>query len=210
MPPKKKIIKRKLKAQIEKLVLANGCYVLFTNKSLVDDAIDKRIEKFREAIKIAGHKNFSTFQIYIYDANKIKDWCNEYIGAITIVQGFNGIHRPLGFCTWEKWKILAKASATKFQTDTTISTNISLIRDSIKNEKVIRITGHSGLGKTRLVLEAFNESSLKHSLVYFDQEGNIDISEVKNYILNYQDTQDGIIIVDNCDIKAHSIFVYFT
>jgi hypothetical protein len=44
------------------------------NRSIVDKGKEERIEKFSGAIKDAGHANYKTLQIEIYDANKIKDW----------------------------------------------------------------------------------------------------------------------------------------
>jgi hypothetical protein len=205
----KKVVKvkqpRKLKAQIEKVVKANGCYTLFTNRTIVDEGKDKRIAKFREAIKLAGEPNYATFQILIYDSNSIKNWVNEYIGAVSLVQAFNDIHRHQGFVEWEKWEKLSRATDNMFQIDETIKSNISLIRTSINSEKVIRITGHSGLGKTRLVLESFRGTSLQKAIVYLDLAGSLDISEIKKYIYSYQDSQDGIIVIDNCDVRSHEI-----
>lgn len=196
---------RKLKAQIEKVVKANGCYVLFTNRPIVDNGKDERIAKFREAIQLAGEPNYATFQILVYDSNSIKNWVNENIGAVTLVQAFNDIHRHQGFIEWEKWEILSRATDNKFQIDDTVKGNILLIQKSISTEKVIRITGHSGLGKTRLVLESFRGIGLQKSVVYLNLEGSLDITEIKNYILSYQDSQDGIIVIDNCDVKSHMI-----
>jgi hypothetical protein len=196
---------RKLKAQIEKVVKANGCYILFINRPIVDNGKDERIAKFREAIKLAGEPNHATFQILIYDSNSIKNWVNENIGAVTLVQAFNGIHRHNGFIEWEKWEILSRAKDNKYQLDDTIKSNISEIIKSINNEKVIRITGHSGLGKTRLVLESFRGTALKKAVVYLNLEGSLDITEIKNFLLSYQDSQDGIIVIDNCDVKSHLI-----
>ena len=146
-PSKAEQSKRKLKKQVEKLVLAKGCYILFINKQLVDQGKDERVNKFREAIKQAGHENYDTFQIKIYDSNKIKDWVNTYIGAVILVQKFNDISRPFGFIDWEKWENIIQARENEFQTDETVIANISLIQNSITSEKVIRIAGHSGLGK---------------------------------------------------------------
>jgi hypothetical protein len=195
---------RKLKAQIEKVVKANGCYILFTNKPIVDNGKDQRIAKFREAIQISGEPNYATFQIFVYDSNTIKDWVNEYIGAVTLVQKFNGIHRHQGFVEWEKWEIHSRANENTFQIDETVRNNMSLIQ-SINIEKVIRVTGHSGLGKTRLVLEAFRNTDLKKSVVYLNLEGSSDISKIQEYIISYQDSQDGIIVLDNCDVRSHLI-----
>jgi len=194
---------RKLKKQIEKVLKEDGCYVLFNNRLIVENGKDRREEKFREAIKLTNEPKYDTFQILIYDANSIKDWVNEHIGAVVLVQEFNGIQRMQGFITWNRWEILSKAKETTFQVDENISININSIREGIINENIIRITGHSGLGKTRLVLEAFREFGLQDSLVYLNLEGNSNISEIKNYIFSYQETQNGIIILDNCDASSH-------
>lgn len=196
---------RKLKSQIEKVVRENGCYILFTNKSIVDKGKHERIINFRKAIKLAGEVNHATFQILVYDSNSIKDWVNEYIAAVTLVQEFNGVHRPQGFIEWKKWEKLSKAMNNPFQSDDTVKNNILLIQKSIKSEKVIRLTGHSGLGKTRLILETFRDTNLQNSVVYINLEGSSEIKDIKNYILSYQDSQDGIIIIDNCDVKCHLI-----
>lgn len=201
---------RKLKAQIEKLVSSNGCYVLFTNKPIVDNGKDEREKAFREAIKQAGHANHDTFEILIYDSNSIKDWTNEYISAVTLVQSFINISRPFGFSIWEKWATLHRANENTFQIDNKIDTNLKLLRESINKEKVIRVTGHSGLGKTRLVLESFKENDLTNTVVYFDLEGSENIGELKNYILSHQDTQDGIIVIDNCDYRSHMLLSAIT
>ncbi len=196
---------RKLKAQIEKVVKANGCYTLFTNRQIVDNGKDLRIAKFREAIQLAGEPNYETFQIIIHDSNSIKNWVNDYIAAVTLVQEFNGIHRPLGFKVWDKWEETSKSKETKYQSNDIVLANIKLIQDSIITERVIRVTGQSGLGKTRLVLEAFRNSVLQKSIVYYDLAGMPSIAEIKTYLISSQDTQDGIIIIDNCDFKSHII-----
>lgn len=201
---------RKLKTQVEEAVLNNGCYILFTTQDLNIKQKNERVSEFRKAIKDTGYANYATFEIEIYDANKIKDWVNEYIGAVTLVQGYNGIQRPLGFVEWDKWEILARATDNKFQADSIIAGNMSLLEKSILTEKVIRVTGHSGLGKTRLVLEAYRSSDLKKSIVYYNLEGSENISEIKNYILSYQDSQDGIIVIDNCDVRSHLILSAIT
>lgn len=204
LEPEQGGVKRKLKAQIEKLVKSDGCYILFTNKSIVDNGKDIRIEAFREAVKLAEEPNYATFHFEVYDANSIKDWVNEYISAVTLVQSFNGINRPEGFRTWEEWEISSKANLNGFSLDQTVINNISLI-NLIDEKRSIRITGHSGLGKTRLVLEAFRNSLSRKAIVYYDLEGNENITTIKNYIISHQDNQNGIIVIDNCDARGHNI-----
>jgi hypothetical protein len=204
-PQINKSLFRQLKGEIEKLVKAKGCYVLFTTQSLNDKQKQERIKKFREAIKAANHKNYDTFQILIYDANTIKDWVNQNIAAVTQVQQFNGISRPQAMMLWDEWERHSLSNQNQFQTNELINTNLDLILQTIRTQKVLRVVGHSGLGKTRLVLEAFRHDNLKHSLVYFDMAGIDDIREIKNFIISHQDNQEGIIVFDNCEIKFHEI-----
>jgi hypothetical protein len=204
---KKKKKPRKLKSQIEKLVNADGRYILFTNKSIADSGKDERIENFRRAIKDAGHSNADSFAIEIYDANKIKDWVNENIIAVLFAQKRNGISRPLTFRSWEEWEIDIAASDTPFQSNTTSRNNILAIRETLKTEKVIRISGHSGLGKTRLVFETFRPlptvSRFIHDVIYYDVGLSNNSAEISNFIVSHRNEQRGTIVIDNCDSETH-------
>jgi hypothetical protein len=199
---------RELKSEIKALVEGDGCYVLFTNRSFVDKQKKERIDNFRNAIKDAGHSNHSTFEIKVYDANSIKDWVNQYIEAVTMVQDFNGVTRPLGFRTWKEWGIDIRANENAYQTNTIIEDSIKLISTTIESVKVLRVVGHSGLGKTRLVYEAFRpaktaEESFKSGMVYYDAGLSNNTGEIAQYILAHRRSQNGIIIVDNCDVETH-------
>ena len=208
LSPKETDKPRKLKPRIEELVSANGCYVLFINKNLNTELKQERIDKFREAIKDAGFDNHDTLQIEVYDTNSIKDWVNENIASVTLVQKFNNISRP-GFILWNEWEQILEGSNTPYQRNVIIDQHIQNIFDSLSKQKPIRIIGHSGLGKTRLVLEAFrNEQdtpdieALQKQLVYFDLAIMGDLPDLTRYISSHIN-QEGIIVVDNCDEQAH-------
>lgn len=208
LKPKENNKPRQLKPRIEELVSANGCYVLFTNKNLNTELKQERIDKFREAIKEAGFDNYNTLQIEVYDTNSIKDWVNENIASVTLVQKFNHISRP-GFRLWEEWEQTLEGSDTPYQSNDVIHQHIQNIYDSLSKRKPIRIIGHSGLGKTRLVLEAFRKrednpdiEALQKQLVYFDLALNGDLAELSKYIISHAN-QEGIIVVDNCDEESH-------
>ena len=148
---------------------------MFTSQDLNTSQKVARIEEFRKAIKVTNHANYSTFDIFIYDANQIKDWVNENVGALTYVQKCNGITRPHNFRTWSEWKSDMTGSAIPYQTNEILLNNIKQIRSELKRDKVVRVIGHSGLGKTRMVLETFRENAtepeikaLQSQLVYYD------------------------------------------
>lgn len=207
--PKSKTQKKlKLKSQISDLIKKKGCYTLFTNISLNPSQISKRIQSFNQAITDCN-KNPKNVKIEIYDSNRIKDWVNENIAAITYVQECIGITRVNGFKTWAEWQEVWSDAKIPYKTDSKIKSYIEQIRESILKEKVLRIIGHSGLGKTRLVFEAFRVDSpsshlksLNSQVVYFDLGKNGTLPNVLNYISSHR-KQSGIIIIDNCDDDSH-------
>ena len=103
---------RELKSEIEKVVKANGCFILFTNKNLNTTLKEARIAKFREAIKDAGFPNHEFFEIEIYDSNSITDWVNKNMSSVILVQKMNDIHR-IPFRNWDEWKATLKKSDIK-------------------------------------------------------------------------------------------------
>jgi len=199
---------RKLKAEIEKVIKADGAYILFTNIALNDTQKTERIQKFREAIRDAGHTNHNTCTIAVYDANYNKDWTNQYIAAILKVQQFNGITRPVAFRTWKEIGQDIREKETTYRPNTDLSTAMAAIRSGIMNDKVYRVHGHSGLGKTRFIYETFRPvdtavAGLSDMFVYFDVEATGKLNDVAGYIISHRDKQHGIEIIDNCDAATH-------
>jgi hypothetical protein len=201
---------RELKPQIEELVKANGCYILFTNKNLNKNKKQFRIDKFREAIKDTGYANYVTLRIEVYDTNSIKDWVNENIGTVTIVQKFNEISRP-GFKIWIEWEKTFEDSNIPYKKNEIINSHFDSIYESLEHRRPIRIIGHSGLGKTRLTLEAFRNSetnpdieSLQKQVVYFEIGIDGKLEDLNQYIISNQN-QEGILIIDSCDEEDHKV-----
>lgn len=201
---------RKLKSQVEDVVIHNGCYILFTSQDLNTTQVADRVAEFRRAIQTANHANHGTFQILVYDANKIKDWVNDNVAAVTFVQACNGITRPHNFRTWYEWKKDMIGSAIPFQTNGILLNNIKQIRAELKREKVVRVIGHSGLGKTRMILETFRENvsepeikAQQSQLVYYDM-GMGSLESITGYILSHRNHQSGILVIDNCDENSHN------
>lgn len=206
--PKKDGEDRKLKPMVQELVENDGCYVLFINKNLNTKLKSDRIAEFRRAIKEAGFSNYDSLIIEVFDTNSIKDWVNENIGSVTLVQKFNNISRP-GFRLWDEWEQTLEGSDTPYQRNDIINQHIQNVYESLNKRKPIRIIGHSGLGKTRLVLEAFRQKgdnpeiiALQKQLVYFEIGINGGLKDLSNYIISHTD-QEGIIVVDNCDEESH-------
>ncbi len=200
-----------LKPRVEAVLDAEGCYVLFTTQALNEHKIEERIKKMREAIKAAGKPYADTADLRIYDANKIRDWTNRYISAVTAVCLWLG--RPLlpGMQTWERWSMQSEDQRFLFvPSDITDKYILQLRCDLAEPRRVARIVGLSGLGKTRLALEAFRPlpgeenaaGNLHHRVVYVDAAFGIPYlaATISDWCVQ---GLEGILVVDNCDLALH-------
>ncbi|MFC0263705.1 hypothetical protein [Fontibacter flavus] len=117
----------------------------------------------------------------------------------------------LPFITWNGW-LDYNAPSKAFCTNDKIVDTISQIKSGInEHTKSIRLLGLSGLGKTRIVLEAFRETEeqnvdgvpMKNKVLYID----CNVNEGVNYhsILSKlsEDKEDKVIIIDNCSKSLH-------
>lgn len=207
-----------LKKQIKELFDSNGTYILFTIDDYVQKNLEDRIDGFRDGIKTVESLEYAEkAKIKIYDANVIRDWTNEYISAVSYVQTCCGITKPLGLQIWSDLKS-HQSNSSNFKSNVEINSIIEKIRTDSFNKKNIRIEGVSGIGKTRLICEAFSpgifnvdvsfniRKSLSDSIIYFDiGKGNIE--NIFDFIRSLVTTYPAILILDNCDPKNHQMFL---
>jgi hypothetical protein len=204
-----------LKASIIDTINKNGCYTLFYKYALGKSAKTLRIDQFRSAVKDAGVSGSKNIRFEIFDANDIKDWVNSYLSVVTLVQSFIGISRPASFVKWDEWGRDINDTHVPFQSNDLLIGYIEMIRSSIISKKVIRISGHSGIGKTRMVFEAFrapanndtgkydSTKALQELMVYYNLGSTGSIVELSNFITSHRAVMRGIIVVDECDASNH-------
>lgn len=219
MPPSKckleicKEKSRSLKPRVEEVFDAGGSYILFYSKSYGPNQLNDCISSFREAIKEAGKPYYESADIRIYDSNKISEWVNMYIPAVTAVCNWTKKPLPANFQTWDSWNGYQE-SKFDYVCDETLSGYIIQLRNHFTgSKKIARITGLSGLGKTRLALEVFrppenpnispDQQVLSNQVVYVDAE-TINPSLLTSTIIGLRNRSDaGILVIDNCDLNLH-------
>jgi hypothetical protein len=204
----------KLKTQIEELFDKSGAYILFTTQILNEKMIKARVDKFREGIRLSGKEYSESACIMVYDANKIAQWINEYIPCIIEVSGYVKRDIPAGAKTWTEWSRYSEFQIA-YEIDDAISENIKNIRAHLSNEnKTTRIVGSSGLGKSRLLLEALRPPglpsdnytlySISSLVVYF---GSVSLSDNFPAVLSawVREGLHGIIVLDDCPVETHQL-----
>ena len=142
--------------------------------------------------------------IELFGCNRIADWANKfpvrYVRETT--RGFGGVH----YFTFDGWSKLNDISGP-FYSNEAIQLKIGAIRDALLEGKrrLIRVTGLSGVGKTRLVYEALKPSdgdnadqhSLSASCIYISYESLS--ADLLGLIAHFADNNySAIVVVDDC------------
>ena len=148
-----------LKPQVRKLVEQGGAYVLFLGRDCVEGSKVPRIANIKAAIEraseVAGGTKLKAGEVYIYDATDIAGWVNTYPAAVAAV--FDYLGKPgAGAHTWKELSGYPAFEVPFADADQERAEIVESLRlAAIEARSVTRITGASGLGKSRLVFEAF-------------------------------------------------------
>lgn len=205
--------KKSLKPMLEDIGVDGKHYIIFNNKSLNEKMIKDRKERMLTGFREAGKDSVTENNISFYGSMQIAKWTNQYYPAVIYVKERLGQSIGVYFKTWETW---SGYDETKLQyvTDEERTTYMDFIRDElVKPQKVIRLIGLSGLGKSRLVFETFrppndvgldlNQEALNKMVAYIDCQGS-DSYTIRTHVsqliaLN----RHGILVFDNCSLETH-------
>jgi hypothetical protein len=183
----------------QEIVRQGGSYVLVLAKALPDSRIEARQTAIRrKALGLGVISEDGVDRIRVYDANKLARWASAFPSlALSPLAGGPG-PIALDFETWAA----GRPHANSWVADQERRDAVLAIRDSVLSIGVvdIRIQGDSGIGKTRLVLEALREPSLAPLVVYVPDEQRVG-SELFSHLL--EQDRVAILVVDECRAERH-------
>ena len=104
------------------------------------------------------------------------------------------------FLTWDKHNKLSNFEGGY------IATGLESYLENIRtNKENLRICGLSGLGKTRMVLEAFKNDSQKYLYAYVDCQATNNIQSVISKLpFMFEHYKEMVLVFDNCSIELHN------
>ncbi|TXI75328.1 MAG: hypothetical protein E6Q43_03645 [Dokdonella sp.] len=204
-----------LKPQVRKLVERGGSYVLFLGRDCVGQSKDPRIAAIKETIaiasEVAGGAKLEAGEVYIYDATDIAGWVNTYPAAVAAV--FDYLGKPgAGAHTWKELSGYPSFEVPFANGDEGRAGIVDSLRAAAAEERsVTRITGASGLGKSRLVFEAFRppnnpaaspaQARLSSRFCFLNAART---SGIEGVIRAWRRTNSiGTVVVDDCPLDLH-------
>jgi len=202
---------KNIKEQVTEVLNGGGTYIVFCCKSYNKIYIKKKISAIRNILRAKGNKKLYQADINFYDGNMIAAWVNKYFAAQIYVWSCAGQNIPFGLKTWEDW-----AKHEDFMQDYILNDKLKEYKEGLQKElgsvgkSVVRVTGLSGLGKTRLALELFRDEdatilTLQNNVLYFDAyEG---AENLVNFLADSRNSNlRMILVVDNCEPRLHERF----
>jgi DNA-binding transcriptional regulator YiaG len=200
-----------VKPMIRDALEARGTYVMLCARSYTRKEIANRENRIRDAL-IAGGLVIKPAQVQFRDADQIAQWANAHpsVSAWILEQTQPGLVGP--FRDWSHWAGRHEHDSSPFIPDTRLAKFAQQLRTLIAAPRgVARVLGLSGVGKSRLVLEALGPTEDEETnrprlcdLVLYAVESEAGATAVKNIVQNLVDASiRAIVVVDRCVSETH-------
>lgn len=211
-----------LRESIKALIQENGAYIIVSSTgSTTDKALKNRIHAMKEAV--ANEINHENLHLEFLDRGRIATWVRSHPSMILWVR--NKIGKPLkGWRPYENWTSAPGGIAEEYLIDDglrlhdgaeaagkglSVEDGLLKLRSALSTPGTsVRLTGLSGVGKTRLVQALFDngvgENALDQYLaIYTDisDSPSPDPVTISNQLIN--DKTRAILIIDNCPPDLH-------
>ena len=211
-----------LRPAIKDLIKDNGAYVIVSsNASVTNTALDNRIDAMKEAI--ANEVDHENLHLDFLDRGRIATWVRSYPSLILWVR--NKINKPLkAWRSYENWSNAPGGLEEEYLLDDglrlydcethtkvgqSVTEGLSRIRTALATPGMsVRLTGLSGVGKTRFAQALFDIRIGKRALnpsqvVYADVSDGPDPDPVTLSSQLINDRSPVVLIVDNCPPDLH-------
>lgn len=212
----------KLRQSIIELGEDGGAYIIVSSKGTVSDTfLSKRKNAMANAISSAP--TASGLHLDFYDRRRLATWVNQHSGLVPWVRSRVGL--PLsGWRPYEDWssspgkldevyliddQVRIVSTRLKEKDGLKATEGIEKLREVLAHPKgSVRLTGLSGVGKTRLVQALFDKTVgsnalSSHHAIYTDLADSPDPIplELLSHLQNLG--QHCFLIVDNCGVELH-------
>ena len=192
-----------VKQMVRKAIEENGVYIILCGRSYTQKEIDQRIKSILRTLRTSG-MHVSDGQVELRDADQIADWVNAFpaVASWVLQQVQPGLLGP--FRSWEHWSGRREHLATPYVEDQRLDSLKKYLRETFDHpRRVAHVVGPSGIGKSRLALEALgaaeDHTSVVRDLVLYAAESESEPGHIRRAVQNLSDSgKRTLIVVDDC------------
>ena len=200
-----------VKSIVRSVVEAGGHYIMLCANPYVQQEIEARKARIRDAIRGVGLA-VGDSQIYFLDADQIAGWVTRHAAVATWVRERTqpGLVGP--FRSWSHWAGRSDHDDSPWIDDERlVALRGDLCKSLTEPRNVVRVVGLAGVGKTRLVLEALgptdDDDLPQHSLstlVLYAVESEVGAECLNETVQSLVDAGNRVIVVvDDCAPETH-------
>ena len=190
-----------IKPRIRSALESGGHYIVLNTHLCTQQQIEAREDCIRKTLRGAG-LDIGDDRLRFYSAEKLSEWvnCHPTMAHRLLEIAEPGLRGP--FQSWDHWNIEHKSSP--WVRDERLDKLRRFLQEAVEIEQprsVARIVGLTGIGKSRLVLEATNTLE---SLVMYAVEGVAGSEDIKSTVQKLAASgKRAIAIVDDCAPETH-------
>ena len=190
---------------------AGGHYIMLCAHRYTHQQIDARENRIRAALRDAGI-DLDDDQVDFRDADQAAAWVNRYPSVAAWVKQWTQPGTVGPFRSWTHWASRTEHDASPRADDNRLPGLREPVRQAASEpRRVVRVVGPSGIGKSRLILEALGPSqqderlgySLADLVLYADESevGDLAINRVVQTLA--ENRQRAVVVVDRCPPETH-------
>ena len=198
------------KEMVRSALEAKGHYIMLCSHPYVRKGIEGREARIREALRGAG-LSINDVQVGFRDADQIAAWANHHPVVATWLkeQTQPGAIGP--FRSWVHWAGRAEHDGSPWVEDERLPVLRARLHEGLTEPRnVVRAVGLSGIGKSRLVLEALGPAaeagSFLHDLVLYADESEVGSPALNGAVQSLADMgARAVVVVDRCPPESHKV-----
>ena len=204
-----------VKPMVRSTLEAGGHYLLLCAHPYTYQQIEARKNRIREVIRGAG-MHIDDVRVDFCDADWVASWVNRHPSVAAWVKQHTQPGTLGPFRSWAHWAGRAEHDASPWANDHRLAALREPIREGASGpRRVVRVVGPSGIGKSRLILEALGSReeeerrgfSLADLVLYVDESetGDLAVNDVVQTLA--ENGQRAVVIVDRCPPESHRVLV---
>lgn len=196
-----------VKDMVRKFLEDGGHYLMLCARPYTRQAIEKREESIRAALRKAGLGKKARDRVRFRDASQIADWASFHPAVALWVKERIEPGFPGPFHTWSHWAGRAEHAAPWIEDERLPEFRARLLEQAARPRGIARVVGPYGIGKSRLTLQALAPDgagrSISHLVLYADEAeaGSDSVSEVVQRLAD--SGTRAIAVVNRCAPERH-------
>lgn len=208
------LARSEVKPMVRSVLEQGGHYILLCARRYPQEAIEKREKAIHEALREAG-LSVPPKRISFRDTDMIAQWVNAHPSVALWVRETVGLARVGRFASWPHWRGRSE-HAVPWVEDSRLPGLRSAIRERVTRPgRWLRVVGPSGVGKSRLCLEALGglgddpaAGRPLRDLVMYAVQSEVPGGTLPGIVEQLAGSgARAVVVVDDCDPETHDDLV---